>query len=179
MNNFKDIIKRDIYEPLSNLDIEKKLNGKVNIIKYEDLIKFKNIDDILKPYGCCVILYELRHNSGHWICLFKTKDNKVSFFDSYALKPDDQLHFINIKFRKENNSYYPYLTYLLYHCKYPIEYNEYRFQDFDNKKLATCGRWCCVRLLLNNLSIKEFHNLFKSSKNFTSDELVTVVYDLL
>jgi hypothetical protein len=178
MNNLDPILQEKLTEPLSNVDIKKKLHGHVNIIKYESLVNYDNIDDILGEWGCCVILYELRNNSGHWVCLFKTKDNKISFFDPYALKPDDQLNFINVKFRLENNSYYPYLTYLLYKSPYPIEYNEYQLQDFNNKSLATCGRWCCCRLMFRDMSVKQFYNHFKSFNDITSDEFVTLIYDL-
>jgi hypothetical protein len=176
--NYKEIAKKYIGVPLSNGDIMRQLNNKVKIIKYEDLINYNNVDDVLGTWGAVIILVELKDNYGHWVLLFKTVDNKIEYFDPYALRVDDALNFINIKYRLENNSYYPYLSYLLYNCPYPIEYNHHKFQEFGNH-ISCCGRWCVERLKLRNLKLKDFYKLFKPLPDFTSDEIVTVANVLI
>lgn len=167
-------------KPLSNYEIMNALNNKVNMLTYDELVNYDDIDHVLGKYGVCVLLVETKENNGHWICMFKTiSDNKkkepiVSFFDSYALPVDDQLHFVNMKFREENNMLYPYLSYLLYKCPYPIEYNEHQFQKLS-PQINTCGRWVILRLLLKHLSLKKFYKLFKPSKKIDSDDLVTIL----
>lgn len=154
----------------SNHDIKKKLNGKCEIITYDDLKNYSNVDQLLEKNGCVVILYETSKNYGHWICLFKTHDKKgkeiISFFDPYGFTVDDQLDYGNIE-------YYPYLSKLLYESPYQIEYNEYPMQTFA-KNISTCGPWCIARLIFKDLPLKDFHKLFKGNKNFTSDELVAL-----
>lgn len=165
---------------LSNFEIMDSIKHKGNMMTYEELVNFDNIDDALGKHGALVLLVETKNNSGHWICIFKTlSDNKkkepiISFFDSYALPVDDQLHFVNMKYREENDMLYPYLSYLLYKSPYPIEYNEHQFQELS-PKINTCGRWVIMRLLLRDLPLKKFYKLFKSSKKINSDDLVTIL----
>lgn len=171
----KKLIDKNKGKALSNNDIKDQLKGQVKVISYDELSKYNNIDELLSPYDSVVILYETAKDFGHWVCLFKTVDKKgeeiVSFFDPYSLKPDDQLNFINTKFRKENNEYYPYLSDLLLNSPYPIEYNEHPVQKLKDGT-NTCGRWCIMRLRLKHLPLDEFYKLFKADKNFTSDDLV-------
>lgn len=167
-------------KPLSNFEIMNALNHKINMLTYEELLNYDNIDDVLGKYGACVLLVETKDNNGHWVCMFKTtsddkkKEPIISFFDSYALPIDDQLNFVDSDYRKENNMMYPYLSHLFYHSPYKIEYNEHQFQKLS-PKINTCGRWCIMRLLLKHLPLKKFHKLFKKGKNIDSDVLVTIL----
>ena len=154
----------------SNNNIKKKLDGKCNIITYNDLSNYNNIDQVLGKFGCVVILYETSKNYGHWICLFKTHDKKgkeiISFFDPYGFTVDDKLDYGNIE-------YYPMMSKLLYESPYQIEYNQYPMQTFS-KNIATCGPWCIARIKFRKLPLNDFHKLFKGNKHFTSDELVAI-----
>ena len=175
MKTIRKIIDHNKGKALSNNDIIKKLDGKVKVYSYDELSKFPNIDALLEPYGSVAILYETSKDFGHWTCVFKTVNNKgedmVSFFDPYALKVDDQLNFINKDFRLRNNSYYPTLSDLLASSPYPIEYNEHPVQKMKDGT-NTCGRWVIMRLKLKHLPLKDFFKLFKSDKDFSSDDLV-------
>jgi hypothetical protein len=161
----------------SNHEINEKLKGKYNIITYEELNKYKTIEDAIGINEGLVILYETKHNSGHWICIFTRYNKKgqkvLSFFDPYAYNIDDQLGYIDDRFKIENNTYYPYLSLLLYNSPLPVEYNELPLQKFA-KGINTCGPWVIARLKFRNLSIREFYNLFRGNKYFTSDELVAL-----
>lgn len=173
--SFKNTIEKalhDIQVPLSDADITSdfkknflKKKG-VRIVTYEELADYDSINDLLYPYDRCVILYETKRNSGHWTCLFKRKrlgePSIISFFDSYGLKIDEELEYVPKNLRGD----YPHLTYLLYrHAqKYPdlpVEYNEFPLQE-DLKGVNTCGKWCVIRMYLNNLDAREFAKLFKS-----------------
>lgn len=154
---------------LSGKDILKLVDGKANLVIYEDIHKYKTLDDLLGPYGACVILYCFKPKYGHWCCIFKRKPDTIEFFNSYGGKPDSTLYLINDDYRKNSNQWYPYLCKLIYDSGYNIEYNEHQFQKFDND-IYTCGRWACMRLLLRDLSLKEFKKLFK---NKYGDEVVT------
>lgn len=170
----RDFIKEKMKIAYSNTDIENKLNNKVNVLTYTDLIQYNNINDILGNYGNLVILVELKDNYGHWICCFKRNNNIIEVFDSYGLKPDDQLNYVDNEFKKNNNMNYPYLSKLLYYSKYNIEYNQYKLQE-KSININTCGRWVVERIKLKNISIDDFYKLYKSDKDIKSDELVTLI----
>lgn len=171
-----ELIKQEIKKSLSNFDIKKMLKGKCNLISYDQLAKYKTIDEAMGKYGCLVILYETKEHYGHWTCVFKTHNSKgeeiISFFDSYALPVDKELDFIDDDFKIYNNSYYPYLSKLLFESPLKIEYNEHELQDFSTK-ISTCGRWVVARLIFRDLPLKKFVKLFSSDPYITSDELVT------
>lgn len=158
----------------SNTELQEKMGYNIPVVKYNELINYNDIDQLLGPKGECIILYETAPNIGHWVCCFK-RGNKISFFDSLGLKPDDQFHQICIKFRKDNGINKPYLTYLLSSSPYKVEYNEYKLQNPD-PEVATCGRWVINRLRLKHLTPKQFYNLYKKGPHFDSDDLVILTY---
>lgn len=162
--------------PLSNFDIEKLVDGKANIVLYRDIHKADRIEEIFQGHNACVILYESSPRSGHWVCLTirhrqgKTKPS-LEFFDPYGGFPDTQLQFIPMEFRKESFQDVPYLTTLLYDAddRFALSYNEFQFQELK-KGVSDCGRWVGVRILLKELTLKQFKDLFLMAY---SDDLVT------
>lgn len=176
--DYNKIIKELINEPLSSSDILQKLDYKTNLIKYGDLAHYNNIDDVLGKYGACIILYELKNNFGHWTLLFKRNNNIIEHFDSLGYAIDDELQFINLYFRKISNQLIPHLSYLLYISPYKCEYNDFPLQE-DCKNVATCGKWCVLRLLCRNLNINKFIKLFDNIYPYTRDEYVTLITHFL
>lgn len=156
--------------PLSSDDISKMLNGKTRIINYKQFMERDNIDQVLKPFGSCVILYETSDNFGHWCAIIKRGDN-VEWFDSYSYKPDEERKFIPKRYLK--NYPFKHLVKLLLESPYKIRYNNYELQDRDNKYSATCGRWVVARILLKDLDEHQFAKLF-TGKGINPDLLVTV-----
>ena len=69
MNN---ILKKFENVALTNFDILKLLNEKANIVLYPELHQFTNLDQILGPYGVCVLLFEIIPKYGHWVCIFQS-----------------------------------------------------------------------------------------------------------
>lgn len=149
---------------LTNHEILKMINHKANLLVYEDLQKYNNIDDVLGKYKALVLLYETRDNFGHWTCLFKVNSNTIEHFDSYGLKPDSELKFVPEYFRKIHYEDYPHLTALLYLSKYKVIYNEYELQK-HGKGINTCGRWVVTRLNYRMIPQNVFAKFFLKYKN--------------
>jgi len=158
-------------ESLSSEDIVRLVKGKTKIILYPELANYKNINDVLEPYGSAVILYLSDKNYGHWVCLIKHPD-RIEFFDSYAMKPDTEFYFIKEKERKKYNYHgRPYLTELLYNSKIPIEYNHQPLQS-ESDDIATCGRHVAIRILFKDLLLDDYLKIIKGVRDMTPDELV-------
>lgn len=161
---------------LSAGDIYKLMNNKVNIVSYKDIHKFNNINELLEPYGKCILLYHTKKNYGHWVCLYEN-DHKtdIFFFDSYGFKPDTQLKYIHNSLKKELNHDYNYLIKLLYDSNKNIFFNEYKLQKVG-KNIKTCGLWVVLRLKYKDISIKNFNKIMNSTK-YTPDELILKLFN--
>lgn len=159
---------------LSGEEIEDLLDHQVKVISYDEISQYKNIDDLLKPYGRVVILYMSKPQYGHWTLLHKLKGNNIEMFDSYGLVPDDELKFVDKNFRKQSNQLREHLSHLFLNTKYKIHYNDHKLQSLKGG-VSTCGRWTCLRALNSNMSIDKFANIVKKEakeQNITPDELV-------
>jgi len=143
---------------LSDGEIYKIMNGMIKVLKYSDLYKYNNIDDLLGPYQQCMILYETKKNTGHWVCIF-SYNGLLTFFDSYGFQyPNDELDFIDDKFIVQNKMY-PDLLYRLLFQYDNIDHNDYPLQNMD-PNITTCGYWCIARLYLKFLNNLQFKKLF-------------------
>lgn len=163
---------------LSNYEINNILNDKTKILTYKALPQFNDINQILEPYKNFIMLYMSRPNYGHWICVIKHPD-RIEFFDPYGGKntPDEELNMINDEVKEITNQNYPYLSQLLYDSNYPIEYNNYKFQE-HKKGINTCGRHCIVRVLFKKLLLDDYHDLMThlcNKLNMNYDQLVTYI----
>lgn len=177
MNKVKQILKHYEDVALSDSQVLKLIDGRANLILYPDLHKYNTLDDILEPYGACILLFEAKPKYGHWCCIFKVNENEVEFFNPYGGYPDDSLDFIPLHFRLVSNQLHPYLSILMMNSPYELSYNEHKFQKL-NKNIKTCGRWCAIRLVLRKLSLDDFTYVIKKLKQkmkITSDELVTLL----
>ncbi len=157
---------------LSDDDIIKALDGKVNVLKYSELYDYDNIDDAMKD-DALVILYEASKDNGHWCCLTK-KGNTLRFADPYGVFPDDELDWLkNTSFKKMSKQDFPYLSYLMYKSPYKLEFNEHKFQKLGNG-INTCGRWCILFCALKDLPLSKLKKLFKN-QDMDSDLLATAL----
>ncbi len=145
---------------LNPMEIAQIAGKPLKVMRYSDLCQYAKLEDIFDNNQCVLLLFETTKNKGHWVILLKFTD-RIEFFDSYAFVPDDELKFTNMNFKKKNNMDLPYLTYLMLFSKYPIEYNHYQFQSWNNK-IATCGRWCGFRYKMSDYSLEEFIKLFEN-----------------
>lgn len=159
---------------LSGDEILKLINGKGKILTYTQLASYQNIDDVLEPYGCAVILYLSEHYYGHWVCLFKFNDTTIEFFDPYGMPPDDQLAFIPEHFRKISKQELPHLTALLWKSGKEIEYNDHKLQK-DASDINTCGRHVACRIAMKELHIDDYADFINSFTGINPDEFVTIM----
>lgn len=160
---------------LSNQEILTLVKNKANLVSYTDLHKYNSLDQLLGQYGACIILYETKKNYGHWCCIFKFPDGKtIEFFDPYGLFPDKERQFISKAFRKESNQNYPYLTALMLKSPYILTYNHFPFQEIKTG-VNSCGRWCAIRLIFRNLTLKDFIKIFGKNRKYTNDFYATLI----
>lgn len=163
---------------LSNFDIYELLDEKCRIMSYDDLVKFKTLDEALGIYDAFVLLYLTDVNYGHWTLCFKYDDGKtIEFFDSYNYFPDDEFKFVPIDIQKEKKEDYPYLCKLLYESPYKIVYNNYKLQEHKNG-VNTCGRHVVSRLIYRDINIDQYVNMIKNS-GYTPDEFVIKITNSL
>lgn len=175
--NEEQLLKKYEDIALSDITLLKLIDEKAKIVLYPSLINYDNIDDVLGKYGCCILLFEVKKNYGHWCCLFKVKPDEIEFFNPYGGYPDDSLEYIPMHFRKISNQYYTYLSLLLYNSKYKLSYNEHQFQK-RQKGIKTCGRHCAVRIIYRNLCLEEYTNFLNywcNKLDIDYDSLVTYI----
>lgn len=164
---------------LSSNDMLNFIDGRANLVMYPDIKNYKNIDELLGPYGACIILYLTKEDVGlygHWCCIFKQDKNTIHFFDPYGDPVDSALDYdMPDYFRLKYGLYIPLLSYLLYNAydKYDIRYNEFPFQE-EKRNVNSCGRHCLIRILLRDLDEYQYEDFMKSTK-YNPDELVTLL----
>ena len=155
-------IKKIESKMFSDEDIMELLEGKTKIVRYKDLKKFKNVNDLFYPYDNIFLLYEFKPNMGHWVCLIKNK-NYIEFFDPTGTIIDEQLDYIDDDFKKRSNQDKKHLSNLIAGSGLKVLSNKYKLQK-TNKDTNTCGRHCLIRVILKKLNLKEYLNLFKNNK---------------
>ena len=160
-------IKKSEQYDLSDDDILRITDNKTKIFLYSDLENVNDINEILEPYGCCVILYQLEINVGHWVCLIK-RNNDIEFFDPYGLEIDTELQYSKYNLRKHNGEVVPHLTALLEKSNYKIKSNKVQLQQFK-EHVNTCGRYCALRIRFKDISISKFIDLLTKNKYYNSD----------
>src|SRR5574337_1560066 len=174
--NTKQILKNYSYIALSDKDLRRISEGKANVVLYENLGKYKTIDQVLGPYGACFLLFTAKPHYGHWTLLLKRNPVVIEFFNPYGGFPDDSLEYIPMDYRLKSNQFHTTLSFLLDKSPYELEYNEFAFQA-KKKDIKTCGRWCGFRLICRNLDIYQFKELIDelcNQLNLTPDQLVTL-----
>jgi len=163
-----NLLKNGEQHDLTSKDIEKITNNKCKIVSYHNLETIKSIDDLLTNNGACVILYETKHNFGHWTALIRQSPNTLEFFDSYGFQLDQELNYA-----KYNNI--PYLSNLVKASNYNnIIQNKHRLQQYAHE-INTCGRWTSLRVVMKNMPISDFVKLFSTDKSFNGDFWATAL----
>jgi len=116
----------------------KKIAPECHVRPYTELNDCATLDEAMGEYGACIVLYETQRDYGHWCCFFRVDDNKVEFFDSYALRPDSELDFVSPEFKKESKQG-PRLTQLIELASKDtkIIYNQVQLQS-RKKEIDTC-----------------------------------------
>ena len=157
---------------LSDKDLMKLCDGKVNIVKYSELYDYDKLSDLFKD-NSLIILYENKENEGHWCCMIR-RGQLVEFFDPYGIFPDQELKWLKNgeKFKKSSKQDFPRLSQLMEESPYQLSFNQHKFQKMG-AGINTCGRFCAVRIAFKDLPLNKFQKLL-INKNYTPDELVTL-----
>ena len=171
-----DVIAKDAEVfSLGTDDILRIADNKTNIIAYEDLEQVSNLDEILEPYDSIVILYQTALNFGHWVCLLKTGEKTLEFYDSYGLKPDQELNMSNeFHLRTHNGVITPHLTALMKAGNWSYTYNKERLQK-RLEDVNTCGRYSALRVRFRDITMKKFNKLLTGNKHYHPDMWVSVM----
>ena len=167
----------EISKSLSGREVLNLLNHKCNLVQYSDLHKISTIDVLLGQHKKCVLLYQTSHNYGHYVAVWEYHDT-IFFFDSYGGIVDSQLKYVPHDMKEELNSNHNYLIRLLYKSGKKVEFNQYQFQSRD-PHVAVCGRWCVNRLRFPEISIDDYHDIFKDASKFINkDKLICLLVPL-
>jgi len=157
-------------------EIYEALGDSTNIVLYSDLIKYNKLEDVFNGSDSVIILYQQSKNIGHFNALIKHNKNKViENFDSYGLSPLDVFDM-----SQYNTNVSPKVPALLILMKdfikrnkgWKIELNKANIQTSKNSNI--CGRACVLRILLKDVPLKKFTNLFIGQK-LPSDYYITML----
>ena len=166
-----------INKSLSATEVLNLLDNKANFVQYSDVHKIPTIDELLGPHKKCVLLYQTSRNYGHYVAIWE-HNNIIFFSDSYGGIVDSQLNFVPPDLKDELNSNHNYLIRLLYNSGKKVEFNQYQLQSRE-PDVATCGRHVVNRLRFPEISINEYHKIFKdASKRMPIDKLICYLVPL-
>lgn len=166
------------YEAMDDSDIRYYL-PKAKIIQYDELKKYKTIQQLLPKHLSYVIILVpvIETFNGHWVILTRYLST-IEYFSSYGTKPDIEFTWATSNFKNNEK----YLSKLLSKTKLHIVYNTICFQNLKDTRMATCGAYVCFRalLLLEMKSDLEKNNLMletlKDSSNGLSYDDIVVNY---
>jgi len=176
MSSIESYVKRGEDYPLTDKDMKDMTDSKYKIILYHDLEGYHSIDEVLGSNGGAILLFQNEsHDSGHWVSLFKrSSSNTIEFFDSYGLKPDQELKYAQYNIRIHDGKPVPHLSHLLEQSDYKVVYNKHKLQKW-RRDVSTCGRWSAYRLRHRDLTMDEFARLFTGNRHYEPDFWITVL----
>jgi hypothetical protein len=187
LKGFGEEVKDVEIEPLDDSDIRFYLGPRAKILTYPELANYTSIFQILtKPKDFFILLYLDAPNKGHWTCVLRY-NKTIEFFDSYGIKVDDELKWLNCRERQRLKMSIPFLTRLFNRIDesmfQPI-YNSIKYQT-EKGTMNTCGRHCIFRILKmleNDMDCDEYYAYMEKLRkkfNITYDEIVsTMTYEL-
>ena len=165
-DNYKQQLAEIVETPMGD-DTIREYFPDAKIIKYSELGKYNDIDDLLTDdVDYCFLLIEQSPNNGHWCCISKY-DNTYEFFDPYGYKDKEILKWESCQTNKELGQGHAILTSLLNKEKKVI-YNPIDYQSEASEQINTCGRHCCFRVLnlvKYNRTLNEYYQLMKHIKD--------------
>lgn len=180
----------DIDYALTNFDIKKIYPG-LPVITYPELANYHDIHNLTnnKYSGCIVLVVHTaaadgQGISGHWILLWRNpRTDDVYCWDSYGKYPDQ--HIIDLGHDRVNyDEENLYLSNMLMNDNTirQIFYNPNQYQK-KSYNVATCGKWCCWRLMCYLMGIleegdfKKLLNGIKKERGLKNDEVVNLIFE--
>jgi len=171
---------------LSDSDLKTYLGSDIDnhIIKYSELNKYNDIDELLpNNRSFKIILIESEYNKGHWVCIMRYIDKNnidtIEFFNSYGNKPLSELNFVKSCVNFLLGQHSDLLKKLLDKSNKRIIYNKKRFQKYSNK-INTCGRHVVSRIISMKklmMDLDEYIDYMEKAKEFydaDSDIVVSI-----
>jgi hypothetical protein len=183
-------LKKRLKTYISDVDLKGYFGPKFEIVKYQHLDNYQNIEQLLpKNKTFIIILIEWELNTGHWVLLSRYKDKGkdiLEYFNSYSAFPSSELQLLDDKKRIELDECEKHLNILLNKAlnKYQIIYNKYPLQSTKKIRgvdIGTCGVHCiirCVMMLHYNFNLQQYLNWLKEIKKDTGlsyDEIVVII----
>lgn len=159
------IVQQFITHAISGEDILNICNGEANLMTNTEIKSARSIDDVLGKYGACIILYDKGSKPGHWSCIIKQPGNMLEFFCPYGLSIDEAINFTGGGANLSN---------LIRNSNYKVYFSDHPLQKYKND-INVCGRYTGMRILLRNMPLRSFINLFTKNSNYSSDFWVTVL----
>lgn len=145
-------------------DLHRLTEGKCNIMRYAELRNYPSLQAAAAPYGACICLFETEPRKGHWIAFFescaKEGKNTWEWFDSYGLRPDDELAFVTPEVEEETKQG-NLISDLIARANKEVRmiYNQAHLQS-PKDNVDDCGRWCALRIRKRGFTLAEFQELF-------------------
>lgn len=165
---------------LSSEDL-RKISPDIRIVLYSDIYKYSSLEQLFQSGGNrpIALLYEIQPKYGHWTLLIRHNPGNYEFFDSYGLKPDSELKFIDKGFRSQSDQDHSYLLDFINKASQggaDTTYSKKAMQS-SNPSIATCGRWIALRARFSNIPLKEFRQIL-SSTDYSPDKIVTGITNM-
>jgi hypothetical protein len=139
------------------------LVGNVRLVKFDTLIGYETIEELLpKEKDCVIIFWEIEsENVGHYTALCRLNKAYI-FFDSYGHTEQEDFSYIPMTLRRQLDIKYDYLKELL-KGKHVIS-NHVAFQKMKNG-VNTCGRFVAMFLYVfkRGYSLADFQKLMKEN----------------
>ena len=167
-------------EMIGSDQFSKMLGSGVKILKYSDLEKYNEINQIIpESKGYRIMLIETKQSTGHWTTLIKYNPKSFEWFDSYGLAPDQEFSFISPEMQQILDEKRHILSILL--NKLVSEGGSYTWNKMKLQQMKpgvnTCGRWVCGRVYFfqRGYDLKQFQQYFvnwKKQSGLSYDELV-------
>ena len=159
------------------IDDIRNLVGNVKMVKFDQLVEYKTIEQLLpKQKDCVVIFYETESaNVGHWTALCRLNEAYI-FFDSYGNSKEEDFSYIPKSLRNQLGIEKDYLKDLL-KDKHVIS-NHIDFQKMRDG-VDTCGRFVAMFLYIfkRGYSLSDFQKIMKKKvKGFKNyDEMAVAL----
>lgn len=183
-------IKKNIMQSMTEFHVEKILGDTDALLLYSDLGRYNTIDEVLplnKSFK--VILIRETPNSGHYIAIMKyqlKKQTVIECFNSYGLYPSADLKFISTNTNMQLGQDSRHLNILLQKALksgYKVIYNKKEMQKYttDLQAYNTCGRHCCLRIILliqysfSLMDYLKYMDYLKSKYKLNYDNIVSLI----
>lgn len=145
---------------------------RVKILVYEDLAPMTNIKDLFSNgYNAIALLYQTSRNNGHWVTiLFDHGTLKLTFYDSYGFKIDEEL-------KLEHYNHEAHLTRIVANSTSLYRDFEQNTKQMQAKQsdINTCGRYTALRCRHKDMSNSEFNAFIKPLLLKHTDDVVTML----